>query len=374
MIDQKKAQQLYLLSFSICLIASFLETTILNNYIPIKVLKYVSLISLLIKICFCDRYNKKQLLLLLLLGIGVILTVYFSTYKSIFICFIFVVGAKDVSFKEICKYYFYISLFLMLTIFILSYTGFIENLLYYKENIVRNSFGFSHPTEFSSHTLFMLISYILYKNNNLKIIDYIVILVIDLLIYKFCYTRLDCICIVLILFVSILYNRKKIKYNNAFLKNILIFSCVICAIISIIASYNYNQNNKYYEKIDEILTYRLSLSKRAFNQNKIKIFGQQINEVNGLKKLQNKEIYYNFIDCSYVRILLKYGLFLFSVIIVSSVIFNKKLYNSNNYLLLLMIFIVSLASMVSHHYIDFSYNFLILAYLSKIDLRGEDCE
>ena len=101
MIDEKKAQQLYLLSFSICLIASFLETTILNNYIPIKVLKYVSLIPLLIKICFCDRYNKKQLLLLLLLGIGVILTVYFSTYKSIFICFIFIVGAKDVSFKEI---------------------------------------------------------------------------------------------------------------------------------------------------------------------------------------------------------------------------------------------------------------------------------
>ena len=50
MIKEEKAQKLYLLSFSICLIASYLETTILNNYIPIKILKYISLIPLLIKI------------------------------------------------------------------------------------------------------------------------------------------------------------------------------------------------------------------------------------------------------------------------------------------------------------------------------------
>ena len=75
---------------------------------------------------------------------------------------------------------------------------------------------------------------------------------------------------------------------------------------------------------------------------------------------------YNFIDSSYLRILLKYGLLIFTILCIVNVLINRKIYEKDKFLLLIIL-IIYINSIVAQHYMEITYNFLLFMYFTKID-------
>lgn len=364
-----KLEKLYLIAFSLYLFQSFLSTTMFITIIPsvfFTIIKVISILLVFIKIIM-EKYNKKKFVIILISSFLLIISALISSYGSIFIFLLFIVGAYNVCFRKIVKLYFSLCLVLLIISIISSKIGIIQDLIYTKNGRLRDSFGIVYPTDFASHVFFIMISYIYLKGKDINFFNYIIILIVSLLVYYFCYTRLDISCMLLLIIISYMYKKNKINFKNKYIKLTLIFSFVICAFIGIFLTLNYDYRNEKYVKIDQLLSGRLTIGKMMYNQYGVKWFGQEINDYGFGGSLVFKYDTYNYIDCSYLRILLKYGIVTFTLLVLFNIMFYRKLYNNGNNLLLLLMLVVSINSIVAQHYIDFSYNFLLFSFLSKIE-------
>lgn len=373
-MNNKKNEQLYLIAFSIYLIKEFLSNTMFKYSLPpvlFECLKWSALFLVIIKICF-EKYDKSKILIIATAFILVIFASYTSTYKSLFMLLIFVIGAKNVSFKKIAKTYFFIVLPLLFFTIISSKLGIIEDLVYIRGNLKKHSFGVAYSTDFAAYVFYLMASYIYIKDNRISKLEYLLFSLIIVFVYKFCYARLDVGCMIILFLISILLRKNKINFKAKFVKIILLFSFTLCSLFMFLITYNYDWNNSIHRKIDEIFSGRLTIGKQAMNKYNIKLFGQKIDDHGFGGNTVFKYGQTDYIDCSYLRILLKYGLIVYIILIGISTSCNYKLYQSSNYLLLLLIFVISVNSMIAHHYMDFSYNVTLFAFLATIDDKRKD--
>ena len=85
-------------------------------------------------------------------------------------------------------------------------------------------------------------------------------------------------------------------------------------IFSIVLSYFYDSSAAFWKVLDSTLEARLAFGKQGFEDFGVKLFGQKIDMIGngGTTKYQGE---YFFLDCSYVNILLTWGLILFCIVI-----------------------------------------------------------
>ncbi len=367
-LDKK---MVFLIGFSLYLIQSFLQTTMYIKVIPSTIFRLIRLVSIalvMMKI-MTDKYSINQLAIIFITLILFGFSLIESTYSILLEYTILIIGAKDISFNRIVKVFFKVELILLIITIISSNIGIIEDLVYIrsKNNKYRHSFGVGYPTDFVAHIFFLCLAYVYIKGKNIKWYNNIIICLIAIVTYYFCDTRLDSILIFVITIISLLYKYNKINFKNVFVKYGLVFAFLICEVVSIYLSINYDSTNEVYVQMNKLLSSRLRIGNMMYNDYGVNLFGQYIDDhgAGGSVVFQYDE--YNYIDCSYLRILLKYGLLISIIITIINIFMAKKLYKTQNYYLLLLSLLISVNSMIAQHYIDFSYNFLLLVYLSKLD-------
>ncbi|MCI8291274.1 MAG: hypothetical protein HFJ25_03350 [Clostridia bacterium] len=364
-------EEIFLIGFVLYLIQSFMRTTMFKEIIPVRifsVVKYIGLIFVLYKI-IDDKYTIKRILVIFMILTAFLVTLIESTYSILLEYFILIIGAKDVEWKKIVNLYFKTICILLILTIISAKLGIIENLVYFRKSNgrYREAFGVIYPTDFAAHVLFLCLSYIALKDRKITVIESLFIIGIALLVYYYCDARLDAICIMLAAFISFVYKWNLINFKNFFVKYGLIFSFFICEILSIYLTINYNSSSKFYTEVNDLLTSRLRIGNMMYEEYGITMFGQLIEDHGFGGNLKFEYDVYNYIDCSYLRILLKYGLAVSFIITIFNIIISKKIYKNQNYIMLLIFFIVSVNSIAAQHYIDFSYNFLLLIYLAKME-------
>ena len=92
----------------------------------------------------------------------------------------------------------------------------------------------------------------------------------------------------------------------------------------------------------------------------IRVFGQKIEEhgSGGTQKDFGK-YKYEFIDCSYLKLLMKYGIVSSIVVAVVSLGYTHMLYDREKYKTMVIFLVIIVNSMIAHHYIEITYNFMI---------------
>lgn len=364
-------ENLYLIAFFLYLFQAFLNTTMFIYKIPkmtfvLNLLSYLAVGLVIIKILL-DTYKKKEIVSFFIIVIVFLISMIESSYKVLLTIIIFIIGARQVSLKKMVKIYFYLSTILLIITVISAKIGIIENLIYYRpDGTARQSFGIRYPTDFVAQIFFIVLSFLYLKQGHIKMHHYILILAVTYLTYKFCDARLDCASIIIALIITFLYDKKILKLKSKLIKNVLILGFIICSMIALFLTLNYEENNYFYSTVNELLNGRLAIGKMMIERYGITLFGQEVNDygsdIPGI--VQHDE--YNFIDSSYLRILLKYGLLIFIILCAMNVLINKKIYEKDKYLLLI-IFIICINSIVAQHYMEITYNFLLFMYFSKID-------
>lgn len=322
---------IYISALILFLVMTIIPTTTFPTYtVVVNFTKIICYILLTIKLVMIDQYKVKQFLILILIGIVSLIAARQSGYTNLLLFVMFMLSARNVNFRDINQTYFIIGCTIVGLAFVASKIGLIENLTYYRGDVKRQSFGIIYPTDFAAHIFYLIVSYCFLINRRLKAGEAVIFLLLAAFIDKYADARLDVLLIILtVVFFYFLMSNSFQKNFQHKIRTISALTPSILFIVSFMISYFYKPFGILAE-INSLLSGRLGLANKAFQNYPIKLFGQPIQmiafggkEGNNLSYSAIDRSLYFFIDSSYIYTLLRYGA-LFTIIFLTLLSLKTK--------------------------------------------------
>lgn len=365
--------QIFFIAFVIFFVSSFIQDTTLAEALNgrfLRLCSYISLPLLLFKIYFIDRWSKKELFVISILILLGMITWRMAHELQLLTIVPFVVGAKNVNFKDIITWYMYLNVILLLTMAIFSLLGIIPNLIYRAApRPPRYSLGLIYTSSLATHYFYLVLAYCYLRFSKLRWTDYLLIIIGDIIFMMITNTKLDFIATLIVIPVMVIAQR---AFRGHKLSEILAsfwwMAVPITSSIIIFASYFYDDSNHIMKAVDDLTSGRLGLGHRALTNYDIHILGQTIVEhtyggSNGLKLANQLDgvSHYFFIDSSYIRMFLLWGLLVFILIIVYMTYIAMRSIFRRTFVLAAIILIASLNFMFEPDIIKIIYDPFLLA-------------
>lgn len=345
---------IFYLSFFFFLISDmFSQIKFISNY-----LNYFDILAvLLLCVCFIiqnKNYDTKKFLKLITLIMLSIVTYYFSNDKCILKLVLLIVASKNIKFDEFIKKDFQLKIILTIIVVIAFFLGITNNVFVYRNGILRNSFGFIHPNRLGLYLMMICLDYyyIMRKKNILK--PLILSLIISVLLFLFVDSRTSLVIIILCTIFAItnkiingkILNLKLVKFIS---KNLFI----ILSLIVLLLSFKYNVNDDLSYNINKLISGRLYLNQYFLLNYDFSLFGSVVETTK-----------YLILDCSFLNLLLRFGIFIF---IWFYIILHKSIndmYKNKNYMLII-IFALLICYGFSESFFYKAYTNAFLLYFSK---------
>lgn len=377
--------QVYFTAFLFYFLPMFLiETTFSPVNRWLRLFAYISLPLLFFKIYVLDHWKKKELFAISLLLVIELIVWRMTHYPDLLLIGPFIIGAKDVNFRDIISWYFYLTLILVMTMMILSLTRIVPNLVYYSASRpTRYALGMLYPSVIAAHYFYLALAYCYLRFGKLNVIDYLLIISGDVVCMLLTNTKLDFLATLLIIPVMIIAQRAYFgKKWSSIIAAFWWMAIPISASIMIFLSYFYNPSNHLLRKIDSLLSGRLGLGRLAFKKYDLNLLGRTIIEHSfaGIKgqRLNNSgggvPQNYFYIDSSYMRMLLLWGLLAFIIVIVCLTFIALRSTVRKTFILSAVILVASLSFMFEPHIIQIIYNPFLLALLSNSQFNSLEKE
>lgn len=377
---------LYLLSFAVILSDAFLHTTMFlkmfGDHTQLHIFMKIALLAIIIaKLSLTDKQNWKRMLLIVLFITCFTAAFYRrSHYDELLTMGLLIIGANQVSFRKIAKVFLVTGISITIITMVAAQMGIIENLIYHQSRATRISFGSVYPTDFSAHIVYLVLSYIYLREKRLKYIELTIFIGLAVFIYYFCNARTNAGCIIFIslicFFLKLSHTIKEerkigwLKKAEQFIHRIFVFSTKYSMLflfsIMIILTALYSESSPIMVKLDNLFTYRLSLGKEGFDNYPVGLLGQYIKMTGLGGKLEHPDVYF-FIDSSYTKMVLCYGLAVCTCVLLIYLLIGKRAQQRNNMYLLAIIGIISIQCMFEHHILEICYNPFTLAVLANFD-------
>ena len=364
----------YLIIYGSIFTYEFLNTTMFQIQWPPK-FGYIFLASsalyTIAKFIWHNTYTKKETILSAVILFAFIMPAILTDYSFLWWVGFLIVGAKDINFKKILKVYIVIGISIMIIAFSASQYGIIEDLQYLtyqgEEVIIRHAYGIIYPTDFAAHVFYLVLAIVIYVDEKMTVVCKVwIISLVAIFLYMVANAKTSTIC--LIMFLVLCLFDKIFRNKIALIGLIMEFVPILCAIGFVLLSYNYNPEQAWMLKINQLLTGRLELSKIGFDNYPIKMFGQFIEEVgNGSSTVDRWD--YFFIDDVYVRILLEYGVVLFIVTLIILMLAINGAKKRKDFLFIMVMIVISVHSIMEHHLLEIAYNPFVFAILAMQETK-----
>lgn len=289
------------------------------------------------------------------------------------ILFLLVFGAKGISFRKIVKVYLIIGGGICMITVLFSQLGLIPNIIdeYSSReavlsggNAARECLGYKWSTNMSNHVFFIIATFFYYKKGLLNYAEIIIIVAISYWVLARTDCRLGALCELLIIIFALLYRFKLIKNkrNDLFLYKLMTIAIPFFMVISYCVVSIYDESKVIWVVVDVLLSGRLSLSKYPLDKIGISLMGQ---EYKMFASARDDGANYNFIDNSYMQLLIIYGL-LYTILICAAYLFiSIKAYLRKDYVLVCTIMIIGVSALISQHFIEMYMNPFIIALFAK---------
>lgn len=367
-------EKIYLIFLCISLITMLLANTVLieesiynfasNFNMLLRVIRYLTYIIFMILIGTSIWKNKCNRILMCCIFTFGILTYYFSRDFQIFSYMLFVLAAVNVDLKKVTKLYLIIqSLFLIIMIF-LSATGLIENIIFDLGVRNRNSLGFSWTTTPAMLLFFVTALYLYCFQDQIKFIELIFLAIINLLVFQLTNSKFIFILSIFLIVIVSVYkysNYFKCFFQKKICQYLFLSIPFISAFTSLLLQIFYNPKFNIFNALNSLLANRLKYGYDAFWNYGISIFGKKIKWIGFSLNFDGSQIY-NYVDSSYMQILLSYGIITFVLVLIAYFyIIKKAISNQDNYLVLILS-VVFILSITEPRLINVIYNpFIIFA-------------
>lgn len=382
---QISGSQIYLATLAVYLVFAFLQNTTFEDYIGghfYNIISYLAFGVLMLKIVFYDHYHLIANLFIIS-GFLFSIIVWRNSGANLILAMIaFILAAKNVSFDDIVKTYFNVNFWLLVVVIACSLLGVINNLSFVAQGRgTRYALGVIYPTDFAARILYLMLADAYLNFRNLNTTRYLVYVLIALACKQVTDARLNFYCMLLLIIVSAIaqvaeqnYQLQQHDWTNSIVYTYWTFTPILSA-IAIFGTYFYDPTNNIYSKIDGMLSGRLTFGSMALQRYSVNLFGTKIKEHgygNNMKLFHQGINSYFFIDSSYMRLLIIFGLVALVVFIGISMFISIKNTLYGYYALPTILLIVAFSSVVEQHFMELTYNPFLLAFISTILLNREN--
>lgn len=365
-------QTIYYFSFAFFIVISMLQFSTFSEFVSMHSLNrltYLPVGLVLCKIIIVDELNVKAFYQNVGLLILALLTMKLASSSLLVTLIVFSIGARDVDFYKILRIYYIVGSVTLLIIMFSAFSGVIANLIFYRGNIVRHAFGIVYPTDFASHVLSILLAFYCVNYQKLTIVHHLGVIIVSALVYHFCNSRLTSLTL-LIMLVAFVF-AKQASRGNTMARLVVSFfwgalPCLCYLAVSL--SYLYTKNIPLFNKLNHLLSGRLILGKKAITKYGVTLFGQDVQERGwgkGAHAASNMSNYF-FIDSSYLRFVIIYGLIIGLIILYWMTKVSICSFKLKQYGLCAAILVIAISAFVEQHFFELSYNPFVLSYFALL--------
>lgn len=368
-------KQITYIAFGIYLATTLTVYTVIPEIFPsinilLKLLKYFCYVVFLCKSYTDIKHDQKISWTIIIFAILSVLSFLFSHNRILPILCCILVGLRKMNITKTIKIAYYVSIVIFLLTISLALLGIIPNWIFFTRGpIARNALGFIYATDCISIYLSIILMYFYLKRSSAKIFEITLLEILNLFLYKATGGRLSFILITALLAILSIgkllrlvqtnnHNKyaaiakhtfqrfqQKVSHNHSTLNVIKAICCILP--ITLFVIYNslviaYMKNPQGMEKIDQILSSRLSCTAQTYEKYHIPLFGKDITwqGLGGYGYIDEIDIdhfEYNFIDSSYARLIFDFGIIYTLAILIAymhstALLFQKeKLYSRSHY-------------------------------------------
>ena len=338
-------------------------------------LKYGSCLLLGIHLTMTlPKYGKKLPLVLVLIAITLFVGLNIDRIHMMFVTAALVFGAKGLNFDNIVKWYFWIGLFFCVTTIIGNQIGLIKDHDVYIDALSsrlsfalsgrRLSFGYVWSTDFATHCFFILLAYWYIRKAELTLKEMLLFVFLAITILFYTDAKLGTGCILLLSIVTLFYRLTRNTQPKIYV--VLIYSIPLFAILAIICTMMYQYSNFTWFFIDSvILAGRLRLGNEAIAMYGTPFWGQKLKMYGG----ETEGIYYNFIDSSFIQLIVIYGIAYTILIILAYTIITYKAYQRKDYVLILAVLMTGVSGLIAQHFLQICMNPFLITFIAKCNVN-----
>lgn len=321
---------------------------------------------------FLDNFERKKFLgLMVMIGVSVLCFLSNSNMTMV-LYMVFFVSAYDLDAERFLKVTVAVQGFLLAFVVLGSQIGLVEDYIFTPESRLRHGLGFSWTTTSAILFLFIVFEYIAVRKEKIKYMELILLEFFGFILYELTNSRMAfALCSVfLVVIAAAKLFQFRFPISKFFRKLFVLVPGALCVLAIAIHAF-YNPGSALWEKLNDFLSGRLKLGKTGIADYGISLFGTPITWV-GYSARQPVVDNYNYVDCSYLRILLEYGIiFLVIVVAIFSIIVYKAV-KSRNYFLVWSVVFVLILSITEPRLMNLSFNpFSVLVVCKMVPrLRG----
>ncbi len=241
------------------------------------IIKIVIILLAGVQVICIDKYNRKQMLILIYLLLSVITSIIVGTTWLMYLFFI-VLYIKDKDIKRVIK----IITVMSSIFFSISFIRFFLEYLFWPENLqvicqygedVRYFIYYSSPNNAARSFLFTILGFIFLKYENLKVRHWIFVISASIIIFYF--TKSDALIIILLVIVLMQIAKSKYRHILQFMSRYLYIVLALCTLF-----YDVFMRHGVFDeilfKIDMLLVGRLGSSKQVLDIFGLSIIGNPI--------------------------------------------------------------------------------------------------
>lgn len=370
--DLKK--YIFYIAYIFIISATMLERV--NNFEKIATyLEIFSIVILMFNFIIDSRYNKKELffylIMILLIGISTVINKNFVILKLMLL----ILGSKGIEFDDFIKFDFKIRTILFFLVMFLHTKGLTNDYLSYRNGIIRNSMGFSHPNIFGLHVLVLNMELLYMKQGKMNIISFIVGFISIFSINYFSDSRTSIYMLILLMLASVFLRFGKLEKlrNNKIFRVISENLFYILTAIIFIFVLQYRAETDLGIKINEILSSRIYCINNIIENYGFSLFGKNIPliatetaRIMGLKPL--------VLDNAYFNILLRHGFFVY---VIMGIIFSKsieRMFKDKKMFCVICMLLFIIYGISETHMFNVCYNVFLMYFANVIFRKKEGSE
>lgn len=378
---------LYLLIFAVILSDAFLHTTMFlkrfGDHTQLHIFLKIGLMAVIFaKLSLTDLRDWRRTLLIVLFA-SCFFAAYYrrSHYEELLTMGLLILGANHVSFQKILKVFAAVTIALTLTAMLAAQMGIIENLIYHQKGRgTRIAFGSVYPTDFSAHIVYLVLAHLCLRERRLTYAELAAFVLLAVFIYSFCEAKTNAGCILMAAAVCFALKigsnpagralRSRFQKLGAILHTGFVvlakYSMLLLSLTMIALTLLYTESSPLMERLNDFFNTRLSLGRTGFDNYVVGLLGQNIEMTGFGGKVELPDNYF-FLDSSYIKMVLCYGLAVSACILLIHLLVGQRAKQRNNLYLLAALGVIGVQCMFEHHILEIAYNPFLLAVLANLD-------
>lgn len=335
----------------------------------LKLARYGAYALMLWKIAIDTEFSLRQIERYVLCAVEILLVYYCTENKNLIFLFLMIIAVSDVCFSKILKTYIWTSGLCIGTVILFSTLDLIPLRDDFSEARPRCALGFDFVTTGANFWMYLVLVYICYRRKRITWIEAGILEIITYVFFALTDTKnafaITTLAIVLAMILKIWNEQFGRKIFSFFIQYITLIGILLIGTLT----FFFDKSTFVSETINELLTNRLQLTYDAVQKYGIKLFGQSIDWIGGTIFFEKEYVDYNYVDSSYMQIMLSYGIVLLIMIIVGYYLIGKMIVKEKAWYLGLVIILSAVHSTFDPQLMWIQYNvcFLALGYLFVAD-------